>query len=211
MNGLKQKLIYKIVVVATAFSLAPFQVLAQSNSLAFWDIFRPFGFSSETANLTSTATMTEEAVTVTNVETTNEEVEVAETEILPEAERLDRIERIDQYFTKRNMPLAGYGEQFVDAAEKCDIDWRLLPAISVRESSGGKHDRNNNPFGWASARVKFDDYAHAINTVADHLCGFMPTTARYYKDKTTYQRLWAYNGTVLHSYPKEVIQIMEMM
>lgn len=123
----------------------------------------------------------------------------------------ERIQRLENYFTARNMPLAGHGADFVAAAKKCDIDWRLLPAIGVRESSGGKHLLNNNPFGWGSAKIKFNDFSDAIDGVSDNLCGLNPNTARYYADKTTYERLWYYNGTVLPTYPKEVMDIMDMM
>jgi hypothetical protein len=128
-----------------------------------------------------------------------------------DAESVVRAERIDEYFSKRDMPLAGYGAKFVEVAKKCDIDWRLLPAIGVRESSGGKHLMNNNPFGWGSAKIKFDDFNDAIENVSDHLCGLRETTAKYYKDKTMMQKLWYYNGSVIPSYPKEVVEIMEMM
>lgn len=123
----------------------------------------------------------------------------------------DRAKRIDDYFSERGMPLAGYGQKFVEVAEKCNLDWRLLPAIGVRESSGGLHLMNKNPFGWGSAKIKFYNFEDAIETVSDNLCGFNPATAEYYKDKTTFERLWNYNGTVLHTYPQEVIDIMEMI
>lgn len=124
--------------------------------------------------------------------------------------RADRIDRLNSYFKERDMPLAGYGDEFLTAADKCDIDWRLVPAIGVRESSGGKHLLNNNPFGWGSAKIKFKNFNEAIDVVTENLCGLDADTDQYYKDTTTYEKLWAYNGTVLHSYPKEVIAIMNM-
>lgn len=123
----------------------------------------------------------------------------------------DKAKRIDDYFSKRGMPLSGYGAKFVEISEKCNIDWRLLPAIGVRESSGGLHMMNRNPFGWGSAKIKFYNFEDAIETVSDNLCGFNPATAAYYKNKTTFQRLWAYNGTVMPSYPQEVIDIMDLI
>lgn len=107
------------------------------------------------------------------------------------------------------MPLAGYGARFVDAADKCDMDWRLLPAIAVRESSGGKQACGNNPFGWASCRADFESVEEAIEIVGENLCGFKPRTESYYKNKTTYERLWSYNGTTNQNYPNEVIKIMD--
>lgn len=122
----------------------------------------------------------------------------------------DRPARVDAYFAKRNMPLEGHGEQFVKVADKYGLDWRLLPAIAVRESSGGKHLLNNNPFGWGSCRIKFANFDDAIEEVGKNLSGSDEDTARYYKNKTVYQILWAYNGTVINTYPNEVIAIMEM-
>ena len=67
----------------------------------------------------------------------------------------ERPARIDRYFAERKMPLAGYGAKFIEAADQCNMDWRLLPAIAVRESSGGKQACGNNPFGWGSCRTDF--------------------------------------------------------
>lgn len=122
----------------------------------------------------------------------------------------DRAERLDAYFAKRDMPLEGYGAKFIEVADAHELDWRLLPAIAVRESSGGKRIMNNNPFGWGSAKIKFDDFNEAIEEVGANISGHDEDTAKYYKDKTVYQILWLYNGTVIHTYPKEVMGIMKM-
>ncbi|MBM6707100.1 hypothetical protein H6A68_08660, partial [Bifidobacterium pullorum subsp. saeculare] len=47
-----------------------------------------------------------------------------------------RADAIDVYFKARNMPLEGMGMKMVLEAEKNNIDWRLLPAIAIRESTG---------------------------------------------------------------------------
>ncbi|EKD76306.1 MAG: hypothetical protein ACD_43C00158G0001, partial [uncultured bacterium] len=70
---------------------------------------------------------------------------------------------------------------------------------------------NNNPFGWGSAKIKFDDFSEAIDVVSSNLGGYNPNTARYYKDTDTKKKLWYYNGTVMPSYPAEVISIMNSM
>lgn len=118
----------------------------------------------------------------------------------------ERAARIDRYFAERNMSLAGYGAKFVEAADRCDIDWRLLPAITIRESSGGKQACGNNPFGWASCRDDFTSIDEAIEIVGANLCGFNPRTEAYYKNKTTYERLWSYNGAMNINYPEEVLK-----
>jgi hypothetical protein len=121
----------------------------------------------------------------------------------------DRPERINAYFEKYNMPLLGHGQAFVDAADTCGMDWRLLPAIAVRESSGGKHMQLNNPFGWGSAKIPFESIDDAIAGVGMNLCGFNTNTAKWYSTTSTYKKLYYYNGTVMPTYPDEVIWIMD--
>jgi len=123
----------------------------------------------------------------------------------------ERADAIDAFFQKRSMPLAGYGTTMVSAAEKNGLDWRLLPAIAARESSGGKQACNFNPFGWGSCKIEFKSWTEAINTVAAHLGGNRPTTSDYYKDTTTKEKLHFYNGTVMPAYTGEVLAIMDMI
>lgn len=120
-----------------------------------------------------------------------------------------RIKRIDSYFAKYTMPLEGHGNTFVEAADRCDMDWRLLPAIAVRESTGGKRMIHNNPFGWGSAQIPFENFDEAIREVGWNLCGLNSSTAKWYATTSTYEKLYWYNGTVLHTYPDEVLWIMD--
>lgn len=120
----------------------------------------------------------------------------------------ERIALIDTYFEERSMPLAGYGMFMVEIAEENNLDWRLLPAIAVRESSGGKKACGFNPFGWASCKRRFESFEDAIRTVGHHLGGNHPKTDRYYSGDTL-TKLMSYNGTVIPDYPDEVIAIMD--
>lgn len=119
--------------------------------------------------------------------------------------------KIDAYMEKRNMPLAGFGAKMVAEAEKNDIDWRLLPAIAIRESTGGKFACGHNPFGWGSCKIKFDTWDDAIETVARNLGGNNPNTARYYKDKTTIEKLHHYNNSVVPTYTGEILKFMDLL
>ncbi len=121
----------------------------------------------------------------------------------------DRADRIDAYFEKYNMPLAGYGESFIAAADSCGLDWRLLPAIAVRESTGGKRMQYHNPFGWGGAQIPFKNIDEAIQEVGRNLCGDNPRTARWYGTPSIERKLYYYNGTVIPSYPDEVMWIMK--
>ncbi|OGI93802.1 hypothetical protein A3A07_01215 [Candidatus Nomurabacteria bacterium RIFCSPLOWO2_01_FULL_41_52] len=124
-----------------------------------------------------------------------------------------RAKAIDAYFAKRDMPLEGVGMKMVQAAEDNDLDWRLLPAIAVRESTGGKNacDRvENNSFGWGSCKIGFKSNEEAIKTVAKNLGGNNPNTAHHYDNKTIKQILRAYNPPyIVPRYAEQVMSIMK--
>src|SRR3989338_1379076 len=123
-----------------------------------------------------------------------------------------RAEAIDAYFRERNMPLEGTGMKMVLEAQKNNLDWRLLAAIAVRESTGGKFECKKadfNAFGWGSCKIDFESNEHAIEIVAKNLGGNNPNTARHYQNKTTMQILRAYNPpSVVKKYAQQVVSIM---
>ena len=95
--------------------------------------------------------------------------------------REEKAKAIDTYFKERSMPLYGTGMTFVLVAEKYGLDWRLLPAIGVRESSGGKAACGYNAFGWGSCKLhNFHSYEEAINALGKNLGGANASTAKYY-------------------------------
>ncbi len=124
-----------------------------------------------------------------------------------------KAEAIDAYFAARNMPLKGTGLKMVLEAEKNGLDWRLLPAIAVRESTGGKFackKADNNSFGWGSCKIGFESNEKAIETVARNLGGNNPKTARHYDDKTTKEILRSYNPpSIVPRYAEQVMAIMK--
>lgn len=132
------------------------------------------------------------------------------TEIISVPKVVDtRAERINAYYGTWNLPLAGHGEFMVEMSDKYNLDWRLIPAIGMRETTGGKFACYNNPFGWGSCKIKFDNFEEAIETLARNLAGENPRTASYYKDKTSEEKLHFYNGTVIKTYVREVVKIMD--
>jgi len=117
---------------------------------------------------------------------------------------------IDAYYAKYNLPLEGMGMKMVEAAEEHGLpDWRLLPAIGMQESTGGKFACNYNPFGWASCEVEFNSFEEAIDTVAWNLGGNNPNTAQYYQGEDTEGILGVYNPP--HIAPKYVPEVMNIM
>jgi hypothetical protein len=127
-----------------------------------------------------------------------------------EKEKASNAENVDKYFASMNLPLAGYGETFVEVAEKYDLDYRLLPAIAMRESTGGKHPcpgGNKNIFGWNSCKTKFSSYEEAIDKVGAHLAGEVKSTKGYYGNKSVRKKLRTYNS-VIPPYVDQVVSIM---
>ncbi|MFZ2205304.1 MAG: hypothetical protein WAV23_01820 [Minisyncoccia bacterium] len=120
---------------------------------------------------------------------------------------------IDTYFKEHGMPLEGMGMKMVQEAEKNDIDWRLLPAISVRESTGGLHACKKVKFsfmGWGSCKINFKSNEESIEIVARNLGGNNPNTDHHYADKTTKQILQKYNPpSIVPHYAEQVIKIMD--
>lgn len=124
-----------------------------------------------------------------------------------------KADAIDAYFRERGMPLAGTGMKMVVEAEKNGIDWRLLPAIAVRESTGGKFACKKvtySFFGWGSCKINFDSPEEAIETVAHNLGGNNPKTVNHYGDKNTKEILRAYNPpSIVPHYAEQVMEIMK--
>jgi hypothetical protein len=113
----------------------------------------------------------------------------------------ERAAKIDKFFTDRgNLPLAGYGITFVALADKYNVDWKLVPTLSYLESTAGEHEcppkngvKTYNAFGYRGCNTVFKSYEDAIDTVTRNIAGEIASTAKYYKDKTTVQKIEAYN------------------
>lgn len=118
---------------------------------------------------------------------------------------------IDAYFKAHNMPLEGTGLKMVQEAEKNDLDWRLLPALSVIESTGGRHackKATHSFFGWGSCKIDFNSNEEAIEVVAKNLGGNNPNTDQHYAGKTTEEILKKYNSVIPH-YAQKVTNVMD--
>ena len=122
-----------------------------------------------------------------------------------------RTEKIDQYFKSNNMPLAGYGQKMVEVADKNDIDWRLIPALAVIESTGGKYACKSvdfSPFGWGSCKIGFKSYDQAIEVLGTNLGGNNPKTKHHYDGKDTKGILAKYNS-VIPDYTAKIMKVMD--
>lgn len=79
-----------------------------------------------------------------------------------------------KFFKENRSPLADMADTFVGVADRYNLDFRLLPAISMQESNGGKKlpQGSYNPFGYGiygSQILKFHSFEDAIDRVARSL------------------------------------------
>jgi hypothetical protein len=100
----------------------------------------------------------------------------------------DRLLKLQKFFGEANCPLRDVSADFLEASDRYDLDWRLLPSISIVESSGGKIFRNNNVLGWDSCKRRFDSVRTGIHLVASRLA-----TSALYRDKDLDDVLATYN------------------
>ena len=85
--------------------------------------------------------------------------------------------RVLQFFQSYESRLAGESGTFVEVAKELNLDYRLLPAIAMVESTGGKFTpscASYNPFGWTSTTspcryYRFESFGEAIRIVGEKI------------------------------------------
>lgn len=148
-----------------------------------------------------------------NIQTVSNEVSVITTQ--EDEFRKVKADAIDNYFASKNAPLSGYGMKFVTEAEKNNLDWRLLPAIAMRETTGGKFACKNpnapyNNFGWHSCKKGFNSVDESFEYISMTLGGNNPKAPYYKKGMSSEQILKKYNpDSIIPGYSKQVIKIMD--
>ncbi len=82
-----------------------------------------------------------------------------------------RVKKLEGFFEKYNSPLTGYATCFIQAADRNQIDWKLVPAITGVESTFGKHIpyKSYNAYGWANGDYRFTSWEQSINHVSQVL------------------------------------------
>ena len=100
-----------------------------------------------------------------------EEISAEKKEAPKYAPNPKKVKAIRTYLSSRNAPLAAYAEEFVRAADYYKIDYRLVAAISVIESNGGKHCfKQYNAWGWG--KKGFSSWKDGIWTVSKGLSNY---------------------------------------
>lgn len=84
-----------------------------------------------------------------------------------------RTKILSAYFAKYNSPLEGSAQDFIDAADKYNLDWKLVPAIAGVESTFGKFIPGGyNAWGWGvygTQAIYFNSWKDAIFTISQGL------------------------------------------
>ena len=112
-----------------------------------------------------------------------------------------RLQRLSQFLVDRDCPIKTLAPDFIQAADQNNLDWRLLPSISIIESGGGKDYRNNNVFGWDSCKQRFPSVRDGIHIVASRLAN-----SKLYRDKNLAGVLKTYNPR--EDYAPRVLSMM---
>jgi hypothetical protein len=125
---------------------------------------------------------------------------------VPESQysRDPRLSRLKQFLERAHSPIKHLAEDFLLAADRHRLDWRLLPSISVVETGAGRTAEQNNIFGWDSGRKAFASVREAIYLVASRL-----GTSKLYRDKNLDDVLTTYNP--LPDYPGKVKSVMRQV
>ncbi len=121
----------------------------------------------------------------------------------------NRADRLEKYFADNFSPFRGKGQNFIDVADKYDLDWTLLPAIANLESQLGKvvPAYSYNPYGWNGGRYHFASWENANEIVASGLrTRYAPTgvitpwrIGRMYAESPTWaERVSRYQKVILN-------------
>ena len=123
----------------------------------------------------------------------------------PAPTRIDaRVSRLGAFFNSHNCPEPHYVDEYIRAADRYGLDYRLLPAISVRETSCGWTERNNNRWGFHPKTQTFVSVESGIEFLSRHLAEQSP-----YAGKRLNEKLFTYNPRI--AYPAEVEHIMNQI
>lgn len=120
-----------------------------------------------------------------------------------------KVEIVRQFLAKYNSPLEPYAPDIIAAAERYDIDFRLLPAIAMQESILCKRVIKDsfNCWGWGiygGKVTKFSNYPEGIETITK-------TLSTKYRDKglvTPFEIAKLYNPRNTNNWAENVTHFM---
>jgi hypothetical protein len=99
-----------------------------------------------------------------------------------------RLTRLQEFMDTVDSPITHLAEDFLLAADRYQLDWRLLPSISLVETGCGKTATRNNIFGWNEGKRRFATVREGIHEVASRLA-----ESKLYRGKDLNHILATYN------------------
>ena len=115
-----------------------------------------------------------------------------------------RVAGLEKFFRVYGCPAPHHVAEYLRAADDFGLDYRLLPAISIRETLCGVGAWQNNRWGYHPGQQSFPSVAVGIDFVARVLA-----QGDHYKGKTLEQKLLTYNHRP--AYTDEVKEIMRQI
>lgn len=112
-----------------------------------------------------------------------------------------RLSMLQSFFQYAHSPLKALAGEFLEAADRHGLDWRLLPSISMVETGCGRTAVGNNLFGWNSGLKRFASAREAIRVVAARLA-----ESKLYRGKDLNALLATYN-----SHPRYAARVRSVM
>jgi hypothetical protein len=130
---------------------------------------------------------------------------VADLPAQPRPQPDPRIARLEKFFEIYHCPTPRYTSQYLRAADRYGLDYRLLPAVSIRETSCGKTaNQRNNLWGYHPGRQEFPTIEAGLEVLARRLA-----EDSLYKGKALPDKLFTYNP--VPAYVDEVTWIMRQI
>jgi hypothetical protein len=126
---------------------------------------------------------------------------VASDNTLPVSTADPRGARLEAFFKAYDCPAPLHVNEYLRAADSHALDYRILPAISLVESTCGAFQKMNNRWGWASAQSGFPSVPAGI----EYITGQLADNPNY-KGKSLQEKLFTYNP-----YPQYVRQVEQLM
>lgn len=82
-----------------------------------------------------------------------------------------RAAKLKRFLESVNSPLTNYAADFVETADKYELDWKLLPAITGVESTFGQliPSGSYNAYGWNNGNYFFSSWPESIEVVSKAL------------------------------------------
>src|SRR5437899_3279120 len=99
-----------------------------------------------------------------------------------------RVARLEKFFRRYHCPAPYHIAEYLRTADSNGLDYRLLPAISIRETGCGAQEKDNNRLGYHPGQGGFSSIEAGIDFIGRRL-----TDHPLYKGKSLQGKLYTYN------------------